>query len=97
MPRGIQAPGAWLIGFLEGYDAACPKDKPLAAGLDSEAVFERVDRICSSSRTGDTPLLLVAFDLVKELDPQHTDSLPALGPQWISRTFGALMESRFVG
>jgi hypothetical protein len=62
--------------FLEGYDAACPKEKALAAGLDSEAVFERVDRICSSSRTGDTPLLLVANDLVKELDPQHSDVCP---------------------
>jgi hypothetical protein len=73
MPMGIAVSGAWLIGFFEGYDAACPKDRPLASGLDSEALFERVDRICTSSRPGDTPLLLVAFDLVKELDPEHSE------------------------
>jgi hypothetical protein len=73
MPTGTQIPETWLIGFLEGYSWACLKDEPLTAGLDSEAIFERADRICRSTRTGDTPLLLVAFDLVKELDPQHSE------------------------
>lgn len=73
MPTGTYTPGAWLIGFLEGYDWACPKDKPRASGLNSEAVFERIDRICRSSRPGETPLLLAALDLVKELDPQHSE------------------------
>jgi hypothetical protein len=48
MPTWHVAQGAWLIGFLEGYEWACPADKPLASGLDTEAVFERVDRICRS-------------------------------------------------
>ncbi|HWX83357.1 MAG TPA: hypothetical protein VNZ48_07135 [Xanthobacteraceae bacterium] len=73
IPKGTFVPGAWLIGFLEGYDTACPKAKPLAAGLDTDAVFERVDRICRSTKTDDTPLLLAAMELVKQLDPQHSD------------------------
>jgi hypothetical protein len=72
LPRGTYLPGAWIIGFLEGYSWGCFKEKPLATGLDSVGVFERVDRICRS-KTGDTPLLIVALDLVKELDPRHSD------------------------
>jgi hypothetical protein len=64
--------GAWLIGFIEGYNFGCPNGGHLlATGLDSEGVYERVDRICSATRT--RPLLLAALDLVKELDPQHSD------------------------
>jgi hypothetical protein len=73
IPKGTFVPGAWLIGFLEGYDLACPKAKPLAAGLDMEAVFERVDHICRSAKPDDTPLLSVAIELIKQLDPQHSD------------------------
>jgi hypothetical protein len=73
IPRGTFVPGAWLIGFLAGYHTACPKVKSLASGLDMDAVFDRVDRICRSAKTGDIPLLLVATELVKQLDPQHSD------------------------
>jgi hypothetical protein len=72
IPRGTFVPGAWLIGFIEGYGWACPKEKPLAAGLDSDAVYERVDSICRT-KSGDTPLLLAAMELVKQLDPQHSE------------------------
>jgi hypothetical protein len=61
---------------------ACPKEKPLAAGLDSEAVFERVDNICRT-KSGDTPLLFAAWDLVEQLDPQHGElcGVPAAPPR----------------
>jgi hypothetical protein len=71
LPTGTYLPSTWIIGFLEGYDWACPRAKPRTDGLDMGAVFERVDRICRA-KTGGTPLLLVALDLVKELDPQHS-------------------------
>jgi hypothetical protein len=62
-----------LIGFLEGYDFACPASaKARTSGLDSEGLFERVDAICRSS-PATTPLLIVAIDLIKQLDPQHSD------------------------
>jgi hypothetical protein len=73
LPMGTYVPSAWLIGFIEGYDWGCVKDKPLAAGLDSEAVFERVDRLCRSEKSRDITLRLIAWDLVKQLDPQHSD------------------------
>jgi hypothetical protein len=68
MPTGTQIPGGWLIGFLEGWSWACVHCKPLTDGLDSRAVFERVDKICKA-KTGATPLRLVAADLITELDP----------------------------
>ena len=71
MPTGTYMPGAWLLGFLAGHDWSClSKPKGVASGLDTEAVFERVDNICRSS-PGETPLLLAVRDLVEELDPQH--------------------------
>jgi hypothetical protein len=73
IPTGTNVPGAWLIGVLEGYDLACRKAKPLASGLDTDAIFERVDGICRSEKSGDITLLLVAWDLVKQLDPHHSD------------------------
>jgi hypothetical protein len=71
MPTSTHVEGAWLIGFLQGYSWGCLKDKPLADGLDTGAVFERLDRICKARPDG--PLSIVALDLVKELDPQHSD------------------------
>jgi hypothetical protein len=55
----------WLSGRVR---RGASRDKPPASGLDSEAVFERVAVLPASH--------LVAFDLVKELDPQHTDVCP---------------------
>jgi hypothetical protein len=72
MPSGSAIGGAYLIGFIEGYDFACPVKKPRGSGLDTEAVFERADELCKS-RGGETPLLLVALELVKQLDPQHNE------------------------
>jgi hypothetical protein len=72
MPRGHYVPEMWLIGFIEGYSWACLKDKPLGSGLDQEAVFERADGICKS-KEGNYPLHGVAVDLVKQLDPQHSE------------------------
>jgi hypothetical protein len=72
MPTGHNAGSGYLIGFIEGYDFACPLKKPRGSGLDTEAVFDRADDICKS-KDGHTPLLLVAFDLVLWLDSQHSD------------------------
>ena len=75
MPTDHVAGDAYLIGFIEGYDFACPLKKPRGSGLDTEAVFERANEICMS-KGGHTPLLLIALDLVKRLDPQHNDVCP---------------------
>jgi hypothetical protein len=75
MPTDHVAGDAYLIGFLEGYDLACPLKKSRASGLDTEAVLDRANEICIS-KGGETPLLLVALDLVKRLDPQHNDVCP---------------------
>jgi hypothetical protein len=72
IPTGAQLQGTWLIGFLEGYSWGCLADRTITTGLDTEGVFERADRICRSA-PGAKPLLLVALDLVKELDPLHSD------------------------
>jgi hypothetical protein len=72
MPTGTLVGGVYLIGFIEGYEWACPATKPRGSGLDMEAVLERAEDICKS-KGGDTPLLLVALDLVKQLDPQHRE------------------------
>jgi hypothetical protein len=66
-PRDTFQPTAWVIGFLEGYSDACSKGKPLASGLDTDGVLERVDKICRSE-PGNTPLLIVANKLVELLD-----------------------------
>ena len=60
MPSGSHIGGAYLIGFIEGYDFACPAIKSRGSGLDMEAVLERADDICKT-RGGETPLLLVEF------------------------------------
>ena len=74
MPTGTQVPGAWLIGFLRGYDWGCLPDKSLTDGLDTGAVFERVDNICKSKpRPNETNLELAALELVKQLDPLHSE------------------------
>jgi hypothetical protein len=72
MPSDHLAGSGYLVGFIEGYDFACPLKKPRGSGLDTEAVFERAEEICKS-KNGETPLVLVALDLVKQLDPQHSD------------------------
>jgi len=72
MPTGTRIPSAWLIGFLEGYDWGCGEKKRLTDGFDLHAIFERVDRICKS-RAGETPFFMVALDLIKELDPEHSE------------------------
>jgi hypothetical protein len=72
MPTDHNAGSGYLVGFIEGYDFACPLKKPRGSGLDTGAVFDRADDICKL-KGGDTPLLLVALDLVKQLDPQHSD------------------------
>ena len=72
MPRGESVWGLWLLGYLEGYDWGCSQDKPTATGLDTEAVFERIDGICRSHAKPDAyPLLLAPQDLIKQLDPKH--------------------------
>jgi hypothetical protein len=72
MPSGSLIGGAYLIGFIEGYDWACPVKKARGSGLDTEAVLVRADQLCKS-KGGETPLLLVALELVKQLDPQHNE------------------------
>src|SRR5262249_30005825 len=69
MPKGTYLPGAWLLGFLAGHDWACGIPKGVASGLDTDAVFQRVDNICRSSP--DANLELGALELLEELDPQH--------------------------
>jgi hypothetical protein len=74
MPTGTQLPGALLIGFLRGYDRGWLQDKSLTDGLDTGAVFERVDNICKSKpRPNETNLELAALELVKQLDPLHSE------------------------
>jgi hypothetical protein len=75
MPTDHKIWSGYLIGFIEGYDFACPLKKPRGSGLDYGAVFDRADDICKS-KGGDTPLFLVALDLVKWLDPQHNEVCP---------------------
>jgi hypothetical protein len=72
MPTDIAPAGAWLIGFLEGVSAACISNPPLAAGLDTEGVLQRVDQTCRS-RPGDTLLLFAASELIKQLDSRHAN------------------------
>jgi hypothetical protein len=47
-------------------------DRTITTGIDAEGVFERADRICRSSRDNKF-LFMVALDLIKELDPQHSE------------------------
>jgi hypothetical protein len=75
MPMGTHITGAWLIGYLQGYDKGCVHDEPVTKGLDTDALFERLDRICRSSkpRPEDYFLFLAADELIKQLDPDHAD------------------------
>jgi hypothetical protein len=77
MPTGI--PGQWPIGFLEGWTWGCMHHKPHMDGLDSQAIFERVDNVCRAN-TGATPLHLVAADLIRELDPGTGGMCPPPDP-----------------
>jgi hypothetical protein len=67
MPTGTLAPSAWVLGYLQGLSSACPKQKPLADGLDSGAVFSRIDQFCKSHGGQETTLHLAVIDLVVEL------------------------------
>jgi len=72
MPTDHLAGSGYLIGFIEGYDWTCPLKRPRGSGIDTDAVFERADDICKS-RDVETPLLMLAIELVKQLDPQHSE------------------------
>lgn len=72
MPSGTFAGGGFLIGFIQAYDFACPLKKSRGSGIDVDAILERADEVCKA-KGGDEPLLLVALELVKQLDPQHND------------------------
>jgi hypothetical protein len=37
MPTGTLVGGVYLIGFIEGYEWACPATKPRGSGLDMES------------------------------------------------------------
>jgi hypothetical protein len=71
MPKGSLAPSQWLLGYIEGVSDACLVDPPVASGLDTRAVFERLDHICRSRP--DWALSLAAEELITQLDPEHRD------------------------
>ena len=75
MPKGTHLPSVWLIGFIEGYNWACLMEKPLASGLDTEGILERVDSICRS-KPGDTLLRFVAINLVAQLQQSDIPGCP---------------------
>jgi hypothetical protein len=73
MAMPVQYGSTYLMGFLAGYDFACPNKNsgtPLGAGLDAEAVFERAEVICKAEKGG-TPLALAALKLIEELNPRY--------------------------
>ena len=74
MPWGAHMAGSWLIGFLQGYDYGCLTDKRSADGLDSEAGFKRLDRICRSAEKG-TNLHMAAEKLIHLLHPELNSGL----------------------
>jgi hypothetical protein len=76
MPTGSHVPGAWLIGFLQGYEWGCLQDKAPTNGLDTGAVFERVGNICKSKPQ--LALSLAVRELIKQLDPHHSEVCPNL-------------------
>ena len=70
MPTGTYLPSVWILGFLQGRDWSCLNRPRVASGLDTGAVFERIDNICRSSPEG-ANLHLAVEDLIEELDPLH--------------------------
>ena len=79
-------PGVWLLGFLQGRDWSCLNRPPVASGLDTGAVFERIDNTCRSS-PGETPLSLAVQDLIEEkLDPLHAVGCDAPGLKVMAQT-----------
>jgi hypothetical protein len=72
IPTDDVVPSAWLIGFLEGYNWGCMQGD-IAAGLDTKAVFERVDRICRS--TQQIYLWDAVRKLIKQLRPESVEGL----------------------
>ena len=72
MPTDDVVPSAWLIGFLEGYNWGCMHED-IAAGLDTKAVLERVDRICRSARQ--IALWDAVRKLIEQLRPENVGGL----------------------
>lgn len=74
MPQSANIWGTWLLGVPGRLRLGLPARKTFAEGLDTTAVFERVDGICRSHPKPDAyPLLLATHDLIKQLDPRHLD------------------------
>ena len=72
MPTDDVVPSAWLIGFLEGYNWGCMQED-IAAGLDTKAVLERVDRICRSAPQ--IYLWDAVRKLIEQLRPENVGGL----------------------
>jgi hypothetical protein len=71
MPRRANIAGAWLIGFLDGYDWGCLNSPGIAAGLDTGAVFERMDRICRAAAEPKQSLFSPTVALIEQLRPEY--------------------------
>jgi hypothetical protein len=70
MPQIVPVAGSWVLGYLEGYEAACPAERTRTYGMDSNAVFDRIDAICMKKPS--LNLHLATAELIGQLDdPQH--------------------------